>query len=94
MNTLRVFSPAPAVEARGLATITALLTQDHEPPFAIGPPAGLDPAWVTADVELAAELPCECCGHAGGAYLSFHLAGRYVAYSVCPAPACGHCNEL
>lgn len=90
---LHLFSPdAATVPLKPLAHVAGLLAGDHEPPFAAGPPEGLDPGWLSADVELASEIACERCGHQGGAFAAFSLAGRYEAYSCCHT--CGHCTLL
>ncbi len=93
MSAIRLFRPEmPAFSPDHYGELAASLV-GPEAGFDFGPPEGIDPADLAADVEAAAEMPCDCCGWAGGgAYAAFHRGREYRAYAICPA--CGTPTEI
>jgi hypothetical protein len=59
-----------------------------------GPPDHLDAGEAQADVEQAADLPCERCGSVGGKFVCCHVErpALYRAWSVCRH--CDHATEF
>jgi hypothetical protein len=60
--------------------------------WAEGPPPQLRAESLAADLETAAEMTCEHCGHASMALAAFHLGRRYRAVLTCKR--CGTEAEL